>query len=87
MDKKEILTKARALKPILWIGKNGITDAVVEELKKLLKKKGIIKIKFLRNFIEDKSKKEIANEIAELSDSELVMLVGFTIVLKRKGNI
>lgn len=80
---KELMAKAKALKPMLWIGKNGLTEQVIEELNKLLKKKKIIKIKFLRNFIEDKNRKEVCASIAQSTNSEIILQIGFTVVLKK----
>ncbi len=84
MDKKELLAKSKVLNPILWIGKNGITDALIDELTKLLKKKKLVKIKMLRSFIEDKNRKEVANEIAEKTKSEIINSMGFTLTLYKR---
>ena len=84
MDKKELKSKAKAIKPILWIGKNGITDGLINELKYLLKRKKLVKIKLLRGFLEENDKKEVVDELVTKTDSELVEQVGFIIVLYRR---
>jgi len=80
---KKLKEKAKTIEPILRIGKAGLTDGVVEEIKKQLKKKRLIKIKFLRDAIEG-TKKEFAQEVASKTDSELIDQVGFVIVLNKK---
>lgn len=84
MNRDEQLTKSKALSPMLWIGKNGITDALILELIKLLKKKKLIKIKLLRNFVEENNKKEVAKILAQKTKSEIVDIIGFTITLYRR---
>lgn len=81
---KELLETAKLLEPVLRIGKSGLTESVIEEIKKQLQKKKLIKIKILKSALEDKDKKELAKEIAQKTDSDLIHQVGFVIVLYRK---
>ncbi|MFH2028182.1 MAG: YhbY family RNA-binding protein [Nanoarchaeota archaeon] len=76
--------KAKLLEPVLRIGKSGITDSVVEEIKCILIKKKLIKIKFLRSALADKNKKQLAEEIARKTESELIDAVGFVVVLYKE---
>ena len=66
------------------IGKNGITDNVVSNIKNELKKESLVKIRILKNYIEDKDKKAIAQELVDKTNSRLVQFIGFTVVLTRK---
>ena len=69
--------------PILVrIGKSGLTENVIDEIKKQLKKNKVIKIKFLKTAITDK--KKLFAEIAEKTNSKIMKKVGFTIVLAKK---
>ena len=77
-NKKE---KAKTLEPVIRIGKNGLTESTIKEIKKQLNKKNLIKVKLLRAFISDKNKKDIAKEIAQKTNSQLIDLVGFVVVL------
>ena len=81
---KKLRDTARKLEPVIWIGKNGITPSVVEETRKQLKKKGLIKVKFLKSAIENRDRKELAKEIAEKTNSMLIDKVGFVAVLYRE---
>ncbi|MFW5891320.1 MAG: YhbY family RNA-binding protein [bacterium] len=81
-----LLDRSKAISPILWIGKKGITDSVIDELKKLLKKKKLVKIKLLRSFIEENNKKEVAKNLAIKTDSMIINVVGFTITLYKEEN-
>jgi len=81
---KKIRSEARKIEPIMRIGKNGITENVVNEIVKLLKKRGYIKIKFLHSFIGMEDRKEAGKELAEKSNSDIVEQVGGVVVLMKK---
>jgi len=84
MYKKELVARSKLLEPVIRIGKSGLTEGIINEIKEQLKKKKLIKIKLLKAFIEDKDKKKTAKEIAAKTDSELIHQVGFVVVLYKK---
>ena len=84
MNKIQLRSKAKALEPILRIGKNGLAENVIKELNSLLKEKNLIKIKLLKSSLDNKNKKELIKEIAGKTDSELIEAVGNIAVLYRK---
>jgi len=83
MSRNELKEKAKLLEPVIRIGKNGLTASVIEEIKKQLEKKSLIKVKMLQSSLEGKNKKEMANEIAEKTSSILIDNVGFVVVLRK----
>lgn len=76
--------EAKKLEPIIRIGKNGLTPETIKEIKKLLEKKRLIKIKFLKSALQNKNRKELAKELAEKTSSTLVDVIGFVAVLNKK---
>lgn len=64
------------------IGKNGITESVIEEIRSQLKNRKVVKIKFLRNSDRTDIKGK-ANDLAARLDAEVVDVRGFTVVLKK----
>jgi RNA-binding protein len=82
--KKDLKVRCKSLRPVAWIGKNGITKEAVEQVKLLLKKRKLIKVRLLGSFIDTHDKKDVANELAERTDSELIDLTGFMISLYRR---
>lgn len=78
---KELKSKAMVLQPTVQIGKNGLTDTVIEEIKRQLEDKKLIKIKFLKGALEAKDKKELAKEIVEKTNSKVVLFVGFSLTI------
>ena len=72
------------IEPTIRIGKNGLTEGTITEIKKQLKKRKIIKIKLLRSFAEREEKDESARKIAELTNSMILERKGFVVTLKSK---
>jgi len=70
------------------VGKNGITDSVIEEIKLLLKKKKVLRVKFLKSFMEEAkqktTKKQLFEDLAKRTNSKIEKAVGFVLVLKKK---
>jgi RNA-binding protein len=83
-DTSELKARAMAIEPIVRIGKSGLSESVVSEIKKQLKQKKLIKIKMLKSFIGSNDKKDAARQIAERTGSRLVHRVGFVVVLAEK---
>lgn len=83
-DKKSFKSKARMMEPLLRIGKNGLTDSVVLQVKKLVDKRKLVKIKFLRSFLDNNDRKIAAKRLVESTGAELVDQVGFVVVLYKR---
>ncbi|MBW2982486.1 YhbY family RNA-binding protein [Candidatus Woesearchaeota archaeon] len=78
---KELKSKAMELEPVIWVGKSGLTDSLIKEVKIQLKKRKLIKVKFLKTIVKEKDKKELFKEIASKTDSRIITQVGFVVVL------
>ena len=92
MNKDQLMKlrqKGKALSATVQIGKNGLTAALIEELKKQLKKRKLVKVKLTKGYVdsfkeEGKDKKEVVAMLAEKTNSELIYCVGFVVVLWRR---
>ena len=80
---KDLKTKAASVKPSVQIGKNGLSREMTEEIKKQLKKHGLIKVRILRSALAEKDRKTLAEEMASNTGARLVSLVGNIAVLYR----
>jgi len=80
----KLRAKAKSLEPLIRIGKNGLTDSAVAEIRLLISKRQMIKVKMLEAFFSGKDKKELAKEIAEKTNSLLVEAIGNVAVLHKK---
>jgi RNA-binding protein len=68
------------LKPTVWIGKQGCTETMIEEIVVQLKKRKMIKVKWLQNADVD------PESLANLVKARLVEVRGRTMVLALKGH-
>jgi len=80
-QKKYLRAQAHHLKPLVIIGTKGITGSLIGSVDHALHDHELIKVKF-GEFKE--SKKEISGEIAKITQSELVGLIGNMAVFYRQ---
>jgi RNA-binding protein len=80
---KKMRSESKTLKPAIIIGKNGINDQVIENIKKELKKSRLIKIRMLPTLVEEKNKKEIVADLLSKTGAKLVDFIGFTVTLTK----
>lgn len=82
-QKKYLRGLAHSLKPIVQIGREGVTDRVIRAVDEGLFRHELIKIKF--NDLKEKDLKEaITGEIAAKTGSEQVGMIGHTVILYRR---
>jgi RNA-binding protein len=66
------------LKPTVWIGKQGCTGTMIDEIVEQLKKRKLIKVKWLQNTEVN------PEDVALQADATLVEVRGRTMVLQEK---
>lgn len=71
------------LKVTAFIGKQGISESVISEIKEQLKNQKVIKVKILRSAKEEMNRREIAENVAKSVGGKIVELRGNTFVLSR----
>lgn len=83
MDEKtrKLRSESKVLKPNIIIGKNGINEEVIKNIKTQIKTCGIVKIKILTTYMNGKDKKILAKSLAEKCNARIINQIGFTIVL------
>jgi RNA-binding protein len=72
------------LEPTIRIGKNGVTENILNDVKMLVKKKKIVKIKVLRSALNSATMKDIADRIVEEANLKIIQLRGHSIVVARE---
>ncbi|MEJ6530719.1 MAG: YhbY family RNA-binding protein [Candidatus Poseidoniales archaeon] len=70
------LATSHDFQPSVRIGKSGITDLLIEEIKSQLSKKSVVKIKINRGLFDKKDIKNVWNSLAEETSSTLVLARG-----------
>lgn len=66
------------------IGKNGISEKVVSELKSLIVKQGKVRVKFLKASRVDSDRRALAEDVAGKTGGKVVFARGNVVVLERK---
>jgi RNA-binding protein len=80
-QRKNLRAQAHHLKPLVMIGAKGLTDQLLGSVDRALNDHELIKVKF-GEFKE--AKKEISEEIAKATRSELVGLIGNIAIFYRR---
>ncbi len=83
----EIITETaenyvQTLKPTIWVGKNGCTDDIADEVRRQLEARKVIKIKWLQN--SDATEAEI-RELAKAVSADVLAVRGKIAVLGAKN--
>jgi RNA-binding protein len=81
--KKEMMARVHALSPAVHIGKSGLSQGIVDEVKLKLKKEKVIKVRFLSSAVSSGNKKALFKELAERAGATIVHAVGFVVTLSR----
>lgn len=68
------------LKPTIWVGKQGITDTIIEEIRSQIKTRKVIKVKWLESTSVD------PEEVAGGSGTVVLQVRGRTMVLGESGS-
>ena len=79
---KEIKRIGADLKPTIHVGKDGITDSLIEEVKLQVKTRKVVKIRILPASGDEKD--AIAKEISERSGAVLVDVRGSIVLLTQQ---
>lgn len=76
---RELRRKGGGLKPTIHVGKDGVTEGLIEEVKLQIRKNKLVKIRLLPS--AEGSRDEISSDIASKSSSRLVEIRGNTALL------
>ena len=80
-QKKHLRTLAHNLSPVVMIGQQGLSEAVLSELDSTMKKHELLKIKIR---VDNRNKKkEMVDKIIKFSKAFLVQIIGSVLVIYR----
>ena len=82
-QRQYLKVKAAELKPVVMIGKNGITESVIEEIKSSIEQHELIKVKAKAEDREQRD--ELAQYLAEQSESTVVQFLGNNLTLFKQA--
>jgi RNA-binding protein len=83
---KELKRRSVESEPTVWVGKNGVTEALLRQIQHQLEANEMIKVKVHRTSLEDRETVELAGRIADETASKVVDVRGrtFTIYKQKK---
>jgi RNA-binding protein len=82
-QKRFLRAEAHHLTPIFQVGKGGVNENMITQIKEALEVRELIKIAILQNNNDDKH--EVAEDLAAGAGAELVQLIGHTVVLYKES--
>ena len=83
-DKFRLRALANPLKPVVIIGKEGLTENMIVSINDVIRTHELIKISILKTY-EGLATKELAELICSTIDAELIFVVGRTFVIYKKN--
>lgn len=81
LQRKHLKSLAHHLDPIVFVGKEGLTDKVLNSLSQAFSTRELLKVQLVEG--GDSDKRALAAKIAADSGAHLVQLIGFKTVLYR----
>lgn len=81
-DRSYLRAEANNLDPVVHVGKEGITEAVIEQLDAALEDHELLKIRILEN--TGRKTRSAAEELATASGADVVQVIGGIAVLFRQ---
>jgi RNA-binding protein len=80
-EKRSLRSAANQLKPSVMIGKEGVTPRLMEFLEEAFNRRELVKLRVLDSCPEEIE--TIADQVCKLDNSELVQILGRTLLLYR----
>ena len=80
-QKRQLRALAHHLSPIFQVGKSGVNSDMIQGIRDALEKRELLKVSILQNCEE-----EVAQILSERTSSELVQVIGHTIVLYKQSS-
>ncbi len=82
-QKKFLRQSAHHLKPVVWAGQHGITEALIKEIEEVLERHELIKVKCRLGEREERDAG--IEEICNKTNAELVQRIGNIVTLYKKN--
>jgi len=82
--KRRLKHELSAERPTVWVGKEGSTPQIMNEISRQLEQHEVVKAKILQTALKETQTKEIATKIAEQTESTLIEVRGHTFILYKK---
>jgi RNA-binding protein len=82
--KRRLKREWSAQKPTVWVGKEGATQRIFDEINRQLEQHEVVKARIHQTALKDVKAKALATNIAAQTSSTLIDMRGHTLVLYKK---
>jgi RNA-binding protein len=82
---RELKRRSVEQEPTVWVGKNGVTEALLGQISRQLEANEIVKVKVHRTSLEDKETFELADRIADKTASKIIDVRGRTFTIYKQN--
>lgn len=82
-QKRFLRSEAHHLSAIFQVGKGGVNEHLIKHIEEAIETRELIKISILQNCEDDKQ--EVAEQLAKGTKSQLVQVIGLTVVLYKQS--
>ncbi|HCM89901.1 MULTISPECIES: ribosome assembly RNA-binding protein YhbY [Vagococcus] len=83
-QKRFLRSEAHHMNPLVQIGKNGISETLLDQVDDLLERRELIKVNLLQN--TDEEAKDVADVFEETLHCEVVQIIGRILVVYRESS-
>ena len=81
---RRLQSRSRRTESSVWIGKGGVSQELLAHVKNQLKVRELVKVKAQKAALSDTDTKELAEKVAESTNSTLLEVMGHTFSLYKK---
>jgi len=81
---RRLKTRSRVIEPTIWIGKEGLSQHLVQHVESQLKARELVKLKLQKSALATSHLENVAKEISAATDSTLIDVMGHTFTLYKK---
>lgn len=82
-QKRHLRSMANSLEPIFQVGKGGANSNLYKSISEALEARELIKVSVLKNCLDEKQ--SVADDLALHTKSEIVQIIGSTIILYKES--
>jgi RNA-binding protein len=82
--KRRIKRESSAQKPTVWVGREGATTQIINEINRQLEQHEVVKAKIQQTALKTEQTNDIATKIANQTNSTLIEVRGHTFILYKK---
>jgi RNA-binding protein len=81
---RRLKTESRVIEPTIWIGKEGLSQQLIQHVQNQLKARELVKVKLQKSALTDSETESVAKKTSGATGSIIVDVIGHTFTLYKK---